>query len=234
MDLYLDIQSQTVYATRTGSGGPLTLDLNQGDNMRVRLWLMQPTDGPQLKEVVTLPEPYTLINMSGKAKSALSAATPLFTVGDFEAVSVIFNEGEETEYTEVHYEADLNLNTTEIAAILDPSGEGATPVDEFDFFWSISFTNGATGDDWRGWTPLPRGEGTMLRDIYLDDTAPTDADPPYPDADQIAPISGGNYQFVLRAGSYVLELKNTTTGAFHKVSIIGASGEEQLVIDAAS
>ncbi len=233
MDLYLNLTEETVYRDRNGNGGNIQLRLNQGDKLRVRLWLMQAVDGPTLREPIPLPSPYTLINLSGKAKDDLDAVTPLFSVGAWSAVSVVFNAGLETEYTEVHYEADLSLNTTQINEKLDPSG--GTAIDEVEVYWSVELSNGAAGAAWLGWTPLPRGEGKVLRDLYPDSgSAPVDADPPYPAADQIAPISGGNFQFVLRSGVWQLEVKNTTTGAFHKVTIQGASGAEVLVIDEAS
>lgn len=227
MDLYLDLQRNTVNTDRSGNNGNAELQLNQGDNMRVRLWLMQPNNGPTLRDAVPLPSPYTQLKLTGKASSALGGAR-LFTQGTWDTVSEVFNAGLENEYTEVHYEADLNLNTTEIAAVMDASG---AVVDQFDINWSIEFNNGST----LRWTPLPRGVGKMLRDIEPGTSgAPEAADPPYPAADQIAPLSGSNFEFALVSGSYQLRVKNSTTGAFHKVSIIGAAGEEQLVIDTAA
>lgn len=233
MDLYIDLTNQRVYKDRLGSQGEAIMDANQGDKMRARVWLMESVEGPSIRAIVPIPSPYTLLNISGKAKSALSAVTPLFTVGDWTTVSVVFNEGEEDEYTEVHYESDISFNTTQVADVLDP--EGGAPVDQFEFFWSLSFSNGAVDEDWLGWTPIPRGNGIMLRDIFPDGgAAPEDADPPYPDADQLAPVSGSNYQFALVSGSWEFQVKNTTTDAFHKVTIEGASGAEQLVIHEAT
>ncbi len=221
LNIYLNLDDGTVARDQAGLTGFNGLSLNQGDNVKVNLYFTRNVTTAERTEIVPIPAPYTLIAIAGRdSKSMDDPSDELFYQGDWTEVV----ETLEDDTTETHYEALLSLRRTSLDDWLGT--ELSKPVS-----WSVTLTDGADAE----WTPLIRGAGTVFRDLHRSDGDDVGVDPPdYPAADQIAPITGSNFRFNNAGGGYRLQIKNTTTNAWHTVHIEGTAGNEVLVIDTAS
>lgn len=219
MDLFLNLDTEYITRSRRDSGSNTELRLNQGDNRRVRLFLTKNVSGPTLIEFVTIPTPYTLIQLAGRKLDDLEA-DELFNASVWTEETVTLDEGTDDEIEVTCFTTMLSTRTEEIDAVL---GSGESALQEVDILWSFTFTDGDEAE----WTVVPRGTGKIFRDIRRGGATPTNLPPDYPDANQIAPITGTNFRF-LNDGGYKLQIKNTTTNTWHTVNISGASGSEVL------
>lgn len=223
MDIFINLETGAVGRDRSG-GSASSFVFVQGDNRKVRIFFIGRQDGLPSATVVPLPEGYTQMVLVLRQSGELEDLPPLLAYqGTWTEVTETYNEGEDDEYSETWYEADLNLNTTEV-------GDFIGTDDEAEVQFSVELNNGAS----RRYTPAVSIDAVLKRDPYRDSSGtPTPAVPPYPEADQIAPITGTNYRFQLVSGVYHLQVKNRTATTWHSVWIEGAAGEEQLVLDEA-
>ena len=219
MDLFLNLDTEYVTRSRRDSGSNTELRLNQGDNRRVRLFFTKNVTGPSLIEFVTIPTPYTLIQLAGRKASDLEE-DELFNASDWTEETVTLDEGTDDELEVTCFTAMLSTRTDPIDDLL---GTGETALQEVDIFWSVTITDGDEAE----WTVVPRGTGKIFRDLRRGGTTPTNLPPDYPAANQIAPKTGVNFRFVNDSG-YKLQIKNTTTNTWHTVNVTGASGSEVL------
>lgn len=212
MNLFLNLDDGSWSTDRAGLTRGQPLSFAQSDVLiPLRIQFLQLTGGPQLTSVVALPSAFTLIHFAGRAAEDLeSEGKLLFVVGDF--VEGTAADGNPC------YDADLSLNTENLTDHL-----GSVPQKEV--LWNVELSS--AGPTVRRWTPVPRGTGTVYRDIYRGDAEP-DPDVEYPSPDQIALVTGTNYRMV----NGVFQLKNTQTGTWHEVHLTGTAGSEQLVISA--
>ncbi len=212
MELNVNQTARTLVVSRDSNSRLGTLTLHQGDRFTISLWLLDETGSAVTPlEVAAMDADYTHISVAARATADLDEDL-LFSATAFAEVG---------EDDELHYEATLNLNTEQIAALFtsDTTKTAAALLD-------IELSNDA-GD--KRLTVVGQWPVTIQRDIYIgDEVAPDDADPAYPAADAIAlkaPTDGG-----YRIHNNNFQLWNPTQGKYQTIYITGAAGAETLAI----
>jgi hypothetical protein len=212
MELNVNQTARTLVASRDSNSRLGTLTLHQGDRFTISVWLLDETGSAVAPlEVAAMDAEYTHISVAARATTDLDEDL-LFSATAFAQVG---------EDDELHYEATLNLNTEQIAALFtsDTTKTAAALLD-------IELSNDV-GD--KRLTVVGQWPVTIQRDLYAGtEGVPTDGEPAYPAADAIAlkaPTDGG-----YRINGVNLQLWNTTQGKYQTVFLVGAAGAETIAI----
>jgi hypothetical protein len=161
-NIYVDVRSvgataKLLFGTTSQALGQ-TVEFIQGDLFKLRIHFRLPDENAGTSVVQTLPAGSVLV-VAAKPASMLALPIVLFYADGFAQVGT----GDD-----ICYEADLNLNTTELASALLAAESAAIAVD-------IEVQN--TGNTNR---ISYRFEATVLHQAYAGESTPTPGTPPYP------------------------------------------------------
>lgn len=205
IDLYYDVEftgsSPLLAISASSVSQGAAPQLVAGDHLDLRIFLRRKTSAGAL-EALSLPAGFAMIFAGKLVSSSAPSGDLLFSATSFTETGT----GDD-----LHYAADLNLNTTDLLAAVSGKGSITARCD-------LQIQN---ADNSRRVTL--QADFTVRNQAYAGEGAPEDGDPEYPLPAQIAlrEPEGGNYQI---DGGTNIQFKNLETDAFETIEARIESG----------